>query len=168
MPNRFVSNWSQRKIWLKRCILPLIIFLLFNIIDDKLLMQFVIFYKLRCPNNSFWNTIYYKLRFNSTQFVIYYKFRNYYKVQRNKGYHEVHVSLPWQKRSKPAYRDYNIQYYWRHIFHIFHLFHFTMEPDRYSLIIKFWKIYSSDVFNVFTNNRRRWPVMLYVMSLDAA
>ena len=29
--------------------------------------------------------MYYKLRCNSTQFVIYYKLRNYYKLQRNKG-----------------------------------------------------------------------------------
>ena len=29
--------------------------------------------------------MYYKLRWNSTQFVIYYKLRNYYKLQRNKG-----------------------------------------------------------------------------------
>ena len=28
--------------------------------------------------------MYYKLRCNSTQFVIYYKLRNYYKLQRNK------------------------------------------------------------------------------------
>ena len=27
--------------------------------------------------------MYYKLRCNSTQFVIYYKLRNYYKLQRN-------------------------------------------------------------------------------------
>ena len=27
--------------------------------------------------------MYYKLRWNSTQFVIYYKLRNYYKLQRN-------------------------------------------------------------------------------------
>ena len=29
--------------------------------------------------------MYYKLRYNSTQFVIYYKLRNYYKLQRNKA-----------------------------------------------------------------------------------
>ena len=29
--------------------------------------------------------MYYKLRCNSTQFVIYYKLRNYYKLQRNNG-----------------------------------------------------------------------------------
>ena len=30
--------------------------------------------------------MYYKLRCNSTQFVIYYKLRNYYKLQRNKAF----------------------------------------------------------------------------------
>ena len=29
--------------------------------------------------------MYYKLRCNSTQFVIYYKLRNYYKLQRNRA-----------------------------------------------------------------------------------
>ena len=29
--------------------------------------------------------MYYKLRWNSTQFVMYYKLRNYYKLQRNTG-----------------------------------------------------------------------------------
>ena len=29
--------------------------------------------------------MYYKLRCNSTQFVSYYKLRNYYKLQRNRG-----------------------------------------------------------------------------------
>ena len=45
--------------------------------------QFVIHYKSRCPHNAVWNTRYYKLRCNSTQFVMYYKLRNYYKLQRN-------------------------------------------------------------------------------------
>ena len=45
--------------------------------------QFVIHYKSRCPHNAVWNTMYYKLRCNLTQFVIYYKLRNYYKLQRN-------------------------------------------------------------------------------------
>ena len=34
--------------------------------------------------------MYYKLRCNSTQFVIYYKLRNYYKLQRNSC---THVNL---------------------------------------------------------------------------
>ena len=55
-----------------------LIFFLFNIADDKSLTQFVIHYKSRCPNNAVWNTMYYKLRCNSTQFVMYYKLRNYY------------------------------------------------------------------------------------------
>ena len=32
--------------------------------------------------------MYYKLRCNSTQFVIYYKLRNYYKLQRNTAFIE--------------------------------------------------------------------------------
>ena len=46
-------------------------------------MQFVIHYKSRCPHNAVWNTMYYKLHCNSTQFVMYYKLRNYYKLQHN-------------------------------------------------------------------------------------
>ena len=53
-------------------------------LDDKLLTQFVIHCKSRCPHNALWNTIYYKLRWNSTPFIMYYKLRNYYKLQRNK------------------------------------------------------------------------------------
>ena len=83
--NRLVSSWIHSKIWLKRCILPLINFFPFSIKDDKILTQFVIHYKSRCHHNAVWNTMYYKLRCNSTQFVIYYKLRNYYKLQRNKG-----------------------------------------------------------------------------------
>ena len=60
-------------------------FFSFSIKDDKILTQFVIHYKSRCHHNAVWNTMYYKLRCNSTQFVIYYKLRNYYKLQRNKG-----------------------------------------------------------------------------------
>ena len=33
--------------------------------------------------------MYYKLRCNSTQFVIYYKLRNYYKLQRNTAPSEI-------------------------------------------------------------------------------
>ena len=47
--------------------------------------QFVIHYKSRCHHNAVWNTMYYKLRCNSTQFVMYYKLRNYYKLQRNRA-----------------------------------------------------------------------------------
>ena len=36
--------------------------------------------------------MYYKLRCNSTQFVIYYKLRNYYKLQRNKARLNTSVS----------------------------------------------------------------------------
>ena len=46
---------------------------------------------MRCPYNSFWNTIYYKLHCNSTQFVMYYKLCNYYKVQRNNAKYQVHI-----------------------------------------------------------------------------
>ena len=35
--------------------------------------------------------MYYKLRCNSTQFVIYYKLRNYYKLQRNMSITYYHV-----------------------------------------------------------------------------
>ena len=52
-------------------------------LDDKILTQIVIYYKSRCPHNAVWNTKYYKLRCNSTQFVMYYKLRYYYKLQRN-------------------------------------------------------------------------------------
>ena len=58
------------------------IFFLLNILDDKIWTQFVIHYKSRCPHNAVWNTMYYKLRCNSTQFVMYYKLRNYYILQR--------------------------------------------------------------------------------------
>ena len=43
------------------------------------------YYKSRCDPNSVWNTMYNKLRCNTTQFVMYYKLRSYYKVQRNKA-----------------------------------------------------------------------------------
>ena len=33
--------------------------------------------------------MYYKLRCNSTQFVIYYKLRNYYKLQRNMALYQL-------------------------------------------------------------------------------
>ena len=33
--------------------------------------------------------MYYKLRCNSKQFVIYYKLRNYYKLQRNNAVHAI-------------------------------------------------------------------------------
>ena len=56
-------------------------------LDDKILTQFVIHYKSRCHHSAVWNMLYYKLRCNSTQFVINYKLRNYYKLQRNREVH---------------------------------------------------------------------------------
>ena len=66
---RLVSTWSVSKMCLKRCILQLINFFFSYLIflDDKILTQFVIHYKSRCPYNWVWNTIYYKLRYNSTE-----------------------------------------------------------------------------------------------------
>ena len=44
--------------------------------------------------------MYYKLRCNSTQFVIYYKLRNYYKLQRNKA--GDNQSLKSQRRDRES------------------------------------------------------------------
>ena len=72
-------------------------FFSFSIKDDKILTQFVIHYKSRCHHNAVWNTMYYKLCCNSTQFVIYYKLRNYYKLQRNNAAVLMHI-IVWIKK----------------------------------------------------------------------
>ena len=82
--NRLVSSWIHRRYDWSDAFCRWSIFFSYSIfLDDKILTQFVIYYKSRCPHNAVWNTMYYKLRRNSTQFVMYYKLRNYYKLQRN-------------------------------------------------------------------------------------
>ena len=46
--------------------------------------------------------MYYKLRCNSTQFVIYYKLRNYYKLQRNMALANIKEAKLLQKEIKGA------------------------------------------------------------------
>ena len=48
-----------------------------------LLFLLVIHYKSRCPSKAAWNTMHYRLRRISTQFVMYYKLHDYYKLQSN-------------------------------------------------------------------------------------
>ena len=43
--------------------------------------------------------MYYKLRYNSTQFVIYYKLRNYYKLQRNNMYINKSTCTRWYSQT---------------------------------------------------------------------
>ena len=49
--------------------------------------------------------MYYKLRCNSTQFIIYYKLRNYYKLQRNTATMALRLLI--RIPQKPLYYDSN-------------------------------------------------------------
>ena len=49
--------------------------------------------------------MYYKLRCNSTQFVIYYKLRNYYKLQRNSAHIAIFLVLAITSGSEKCLRQ---------------------------------------------------------------